>query len=105
MLINTVYNEFISDKDHLHMNSSKWRSLTEFSQYLGKEGYCIVDETPKGWYIQWIDRDPETLKRAERVKRLEAAKQDEEDRACKHAIGMVVWTAAGGGMPAATAGV
>eukprot|EP00730_Choanoeca_flexa_P019505 TRINITY_DN9529_c0_g3_i2.p1 TRINITY_DN9529_c0_g3~~TRINITY_DN9529_c0_g3_i2.p1 ORF type:complete len:417 (+),score=108.63 TRINITY_DN9529_c0_g3_i2:242-1492(+) len=83
VLINTVYNEYISDKEHLHMNASKWRSLTEFTQYLGREGYCIVDETPKGWYIQWIDRDPETLKRAEKVKRMEAAKRDEEDRAAE----------------------
>lgn len=26
-------------------------------------GHCKVDETEKGWFIQYIDRDPETIER------------------------------------------
>jgi DNA/RNA-binding protein KIN17 len=33
-----VYNEFIADKYHVHMNSTKWYTLTEFVKYLGKTG-------------------------------------------------------------------
>ena len=33
-----VYNEFIADKYHIHMNSTKWYTLTEFVKYLGKIG-------------------------------------------------------------------
>ena len=33
-----VYNEFIADKYHIHMNSTKWFTLTEFVKYLGKTG-------------------------------------------------------------------
>ena len=29
------------------MNATKWHTLTDFVKYLGREGYCIVDETPK----------------------------------------------------------
>ena len=33
-----VYNEFINDKNHIHMNSTKWLTLTEFVKYLGRTG-------------------------------------------------------------------
>ena len=36
------------------MNATKWLTLTEFVQYLGKTGQCRVDETPKGWFISLI---------------------------------------------------
>ena len=49
---NRVYNEFIKDKDHIHMNSTRWLSLSGFVQYLGKKGLCKIEQTPKGWFIQ-----------------------------------------------------
>ena len=45
------------------MNSTMWESLTSFVQYLGRKGKCTVEETEKGWYIQWIDRDPAAVAR------------------------------------------
>eukprot|EP00049_Salpingoeca_infusionum_P003530 m.67595 g.67595 ORF g.67595 m.67595 type:complete len:449 (-) comp12165_c0_seq1:229-1575(-) len=75
-----VYNEYIQDKEHLHMNSTHWHTLTEFVKHLGREGYCIVDETVKGWFITWIDRDPETIARQKRAEKMDAAKKDEEQR-------------------------
>lgn len=67
----TVYNEYIADKEHLHMNSTRWTSLTGFVQFLGQEGLCIVDETPKGWFIQYVDNDPEVGRgRAGRARRV-----------------------------------
>ena len=50
---------YIGHKEHLHMNATKWLTLTEFIKHLGREGLCVVDETEKGWYITYIDRDPE----------------------------------------------
>ena len=29
---------------------------------------CVVDYTEKGWFIQYIDRDPETIHRQEAIK-------------------------------------
>lgn len=70
-----VYNEFINDRNHVHMNSTKWLSLTEFVQYLGKEGLCRVDQTPKGWFISLIQKDPmEALSDERRIKRSRAEK-------------------------------
>ncbi|XP_024981109.1 KIN17-like protein [Cynara cardunculus var. scolymus] len=56
-----VYNEYIADRHHVHMNSTQWATLTEFVKHLGKTGKCKVDETPKGWFITYIDRDSESL--------------------------------------------
>ncbi|EFH68092.1 hypothetical protein ARALYDRAFT_892541 [Arabidopsis lyrata subsp. lyrata] len=56
-----VYNEYINDRHHVHMNSTEWATLTEFIKHLGKTGKCKVEETPKGWFITYIDRDSETL--------------------------------------------
>lgn len=75
-----VYNEFIADKYHVHMNSTKWYTLTEFVKYLGKTGKCRVDETPKGWFISLIQADPlEEIGKDRKAKR-DRAERDEEER-------------------------
>ncbi|KAK9815421.1 hypothetical protein WJX72_003398 [[Myrmecia] bisecta] len=74
-----VYNEFINDRNHIHMNATKWLTLTEFVTYLGREGKCKVDETPKGWFISLIQRDPMAdLVGEKRLKRDQAEKEEEE---------------------------
>ncbi|KAG1337883.1 KIN17-like protein [Cocos nucifera] len=74
-----VYNEYISDRHHIHMNSTQWATLTEFVKYLGRTGKCKVEDTPKGWFITYIDRDSETLfKDRLKNKRLRADLADEE---------------------------
>ncbi|KAL7982835.1 hypothetical protein Chor_013171 [Crotalus horridus] len=45
---NIVYNEYISHREHIHMNATQWETLTDFTKWLGREGLCKVDETPKG---------------------------------------------------------
>ncbi|XP_052203892.1 KIN17-like protein [Diospyros lotus] len=74
-----VYNEYISDRHHVHMNSTQWATLTEFVKYLGRTGQCKVEETPKGWFITYVDRDSETLfKEKMKNKRIRADIADEE---------------------------
>ncbi|XP_071737858.1 KIN17-like protein [Rutidosis leptorrhynchoides] len=74
-----VYNEYINDRHHVHMNSTQWATLTEFVKYLGKTGKCKVEETPKGWFITYIDRDSETIfKENLKNKRAKADIVDEE---------------------------
>ncbi|KAF6723306.1 DNA/RNA-binding protein KIN17 [Oryzias melastigma] len=80
---NIVYNEYISYREHVHMNSTKWETLTDFTKWLGREGLCKVDETPKGWYIQYIDRDPETIRRQEELARKKKQEMDDEERSAK----------------------
>ncbi|XP_070709891.1 DNA/RNA-binding protein KIN17 [Pempheris klunzingeri] len=80
---NIVYNEYISDREHVHMNSTQWETLTDFTKWLGREGFCKVDETPKGWYIQYIDRDPETIRRQEEQARKKKQDLDDEERSAR----------------------
>ncbi|EFY93212.1 zinc finger protein RTS2 [Metarhizium acridum CQMa 102] len=77
--INQFYQEYIANKEHIHMNATKWPSLTEFAKYLGREGICRVEETDKGIHISWIDNSPEALKRQEALRRKEAQDQGDEE--------------------------
>lgn len=62
------------------MNATKWYTLTEFVKWLGRTGQCTVDETEKGWYVTYIDRDPETLARQEKAAKREKQEKDDEER-------------------------
>ncbi|XP_036146457.1 DNA/RNA-binding protein KIN17-like isoform X1 [Monomorium pharaonis] len=76
---NQVYQEYISDKGHIHMNATKWLTLTAFVKWLGSTGKCIVDETEKGLYITYTNRDPEALVAQEKeAKRKRMAKNDQK---------------------------
>uniref|UniRef100_A0A8R1XWN6 Kin17_mid domain-containing protein n=2 Tax=Onchocerca TaxID=6281 RepID=A0A8R1XWN6_ONCVO len=74
---NEVYQEYIRNKMHTHMNSTKWHTLTNFVIYLGKSGKCHVDQTEKGWFISWIDQQEE-LRKQETVHKVRAIQDDEE---------------------------
>ncbi|XP_048209521.1 DNA/RNA-binding protein KIN17-like [Perognathus longimembris pacificus] len=80
---NMVYNEYISHREHIHMNATRWETLTDFTKWLGREGLCKVDETPKGWYIQYIDRAPETIRQQLERQRKKKADLDDEEKMAK----------------------
>ncbi|VDO03355.1 unnamed protein product [Rodentolepis nana] len=76
---NVVYQEYIKDKEHVHMNATRWHSLTGLCMWLHKQGICRAEETEKGWYIEYIDRDPEAESRKASDARLEKT-EDELNR-------------------------
>ncbi|KAG1655166.1 DNA/RNA-binding protein KIN17 [Nymphon striatum] len=80
---NMVYQEYINDRDHTHMNSTQWETLTDFVKWLGKQGICTVDQTEKGWFMTYIDRDPETIQRQESIAKKEKMDLDDEERTAK----------------------
>ena len=43
-------------------------------------GYCVVDETEKGWFVQYIDRDPEAIRRQEALQKKEKMELDDQER-------------------------
>lgn len=53
---NAIYQEYIKDRHHLHMNATRWTTLSEFVKELGREGYCQVVEKEDGFWIAFIDR-------------------------------------------------
>lgn len=84
---NQVYQEYIAERHHTHMNATRWVSLSEFVKHLGREGIAHVEEmnngSEYGWYISWIDNSPAALKRQDALQKMERAKVDEEGRARK----------------------
>lgn len=77
--MNHFYQEYIANKEHIHMNATKWPSLTEFAKHLGREGLCKVEETEKGLHISWIDNSPEALRRQEALRKKAAQNQGDEE--------------------------
>lgn len=80
---NQVYQEYIAHRDHVHMNATQWETLTDFVKWLGRESICIADETEKGWFISYIDRDPDTIQRQEALAKKERMDMDDEERMAK----------------------
>ncbi|XP_034947341.1 DNA/RNA-binding protein KIN17 [Chelonus insularis] len=77
---NRVYQDYITDRHHIHMNATIWYSLTAFVKWLGRTGKCVVDETEKGWFVTYIDRDPETLAAQERKAKKQKMDKDDAER-------------------------
>lgn len=77
---NKVYNEYIADKSHVHMNATMWTSLGEFVKYLGRHSYVTVFETERGWDIQYIDRDPKKIARQKEALADKRVQLDDEER-------------------------
>lgn len=46
-------------------------------------GKCLVDYTEKGWFITYIDRDPETIRKQEAVKAKEKMDATDDERVFK----------------------
>lgn len=78
--INHFYQEYIHNKEHIHMNATRWPSLTEFAKFLGREGICRVEETDKGLHIAWIDNSPEALRRQAAIQKKERQDRGDEER-------------------------
>ncbi|QSZ35603.1 hypothetical protein DSL72_008473 [Monilinia vaccinii-corymbosi] len=78
--LNHFYQEYISNKEHVHMNSTKWPSLTEFAKFLGRESLCRVEETDKGIQVAWIDNSPEALRRQDAIRKKERQDKGDEER-------------------------
>ena len=79
--INHFYQQYIADKQHIHMNATRWPSLTEFAKHLGREGICRVEDSEeKGLHIAWIDNSPEALRRQEAIRKKERQDKGDEER-------------------------
>lgn len=78
--LNHFYQEYIHNKEHVHMNATRWPSLTEFAKYVGREGICRVEENEKGIHIAWIDNSPEALRRQDAIRKRERQDKGDEER-------------------------
>ena len=65
------------------MTAVNLQTLTDFVIYLGRTGKCKVDQTPKGWFISYINRDPDVIARREQIEKKEKMARADEDIAQK----------------------
>jgi hypothetical protein len=65
-----VYQEIVAHRGHIHMNSTKWPTLSRFVQYLGKAGKARVEKPvgstmPGDWDVSAINLNESKYKREE----------------------------------------
>lgn len=64
---NRFYQEYIKNKDHIHLNSTKWRLLVHVISYMKDENILKVVESngvnDEQFHIGYIDNSPEAIKR------------------------------------------
>lgn len=82
---NRFYNEYIQNKDHVHMNATRWSSLAAFCQSLASQGILKVDDTPEGMVISWIDTSTEA---ASRKQAMEQKERSNERKAADRALSL-----------------
>lgn len=75
-----MYQEYIQERHHLHMNATQWQSLSQFVKHLGREGIVRAEENEKGWWIEWVDNSPAALARQDALMKMNRSKVDEETR-------------------------
>lgn len=83
VLANQVYQEYIQDRHHVHMNATRWVSLSEFVKYLGRAGIARVEESELGWFVSWIDNSPSARARQDAAQKMDRQKVDDEQRSRK----------------------
>ena len=77
---NQVYQEYIKDRNHLHMNATRWVTLSGLVKWMGRKGIAKVDNNEKGFYITYIDRDPEKVQKQKNLLRRQKVEKDYEER-------------------------
>lgn len=81
---NVVYNEYIKDRHHTHMNATKWETLTAFCHHLARAGIVEVGQDASGHLtIKYIEKDPELLAREQKIAARERLELTDSERASK----------------------
>jgi DNA/RNA-binding protein KIN17 len=70
----------IKDRNHVHMKATCWTTLSGFVQYLGKTGKAIIEEAPRGWYITYVEKDPDVLEMQRKARDMEKIEMSEQER-------------------------
>ena len=55
--INLVYQEVIKNRQHVHLNATKWGTLTGFCGYLADKGKAELEERESGFFIKSVPQE------------------------------------------------
>ncbi|EXC30506.1 hypothetical protein L484_010755 [Morus notabilis] len=75
-----VYNEFINDRHHVHMNSTQWATLTEFVKYLGRTGKCKERQKNKRIKADLAEEEKQEREIRKQIERAEQLLPPEQNR-------------------------
>merc|ERR1711990_1074736 len=89
VLANAVYQQYIADKNHVHMNATCWVTLTSYVKHLERIGYCDVEDSEKGWYITWKLVDPAEEMRLAKLAKKEKLALDDDERVQEYINGQI----------------
>lgn len=86
---NRFYNQLIQQKDHIHLNSTKWSSLSQFIQDIAKQGLINVkvtdeeDQSLNGLDISYINNSSEEILRKSNIRKQGEMNKTEEQMSMK----------------------
>lgn len=75
---NIVYTQLISDKNHVHMNSTRWESVRGFCTHLEQIGKIKMRWTERGAMITYIDKTAEQSRIQQEQRKALESKQEHE---------------------------
>jgi len=81
---NRFYNQLIQQKDHIHLNSTKWSSLSQFIQDIAKQGLVktkVIDEDDQSLNsldISYVNNSSDEIMRKNGLKKHEQEGESEE---------------------------
>ena len=76
---NIVYTQVIRDKNHVHMNSTRWESVHGFCCHLERTGKITMRMTERGPMIRYVNREAEFEQSQQReIERVKSAETERE---------------------------
>lgn len=84
---NAIYQEYIADRRHVHMNATIFDTLTSFVNYLDQKQLVRTAQDEKGeWWLTYVDPHVEAMRNAreENIKKRKRVEQVDEERELEH---------------------
>lgn len=61
------------------LSDQRWSALAGFVRSLGQRNICKIDETERGWFVQWIDTSSKNAAQQDAIRKQERLKEDQEE--------------------------
>jgi len=78
---NRVYKDYISDRNHVHMNATRWATLTAFCNHLAKKGLILIEgpDDNNSVLIKYVDVSPDAVSSRSKENKREKMEEDEQN--------------------------
>lgn len=83
--ISSIYQEYISDRSHVHLSSTRFSNLKELANHLAETGVCEMEEDHQGIFIVWNEAVPVKMHREREFKSSREIELDDVEAQIKRA--------------------